>query len=104
MTAFVSCDSLTRAGPLAGSGDERVLLIEASAFARRKPYHPHKLTLVFSAMRHFRDELRADGYTVEYYRTETFEDGLSSHFDAHPETICLRLAGPHMARTIDSVS
>ena len=83
-TVFVSGDCLTRAGPLAGSGDERVLLIEASAFARRKPYHPHKLTLVFSAMRHFRDELRADGYTVEYYRTETFEDGLSSHFDAHP--------------------
>ena len=84
MTVFVSGDCLTRAGPLANSDDDHVLMIEASTFARRKPYHPHKLTLVFSAMRHFRDELRADGYTVDHYQTETFGDGLSSHFDAHP--------------------
>jgi deoxyribodipyrimidine photolyase-related protein len=43
-------------GPLGRTdNDERVLLIEARAFARRKPNHPHQLTLVFSAMRHFRD-------------------------------------------------
>jgi deoxyribodipyrimidine photolyase-related protein len=84
MTVFVFGDCLTRVSPIERSGEGRVLMIEARAFAERRPYHPHKLTLVFSAMRHFRDELRSDGYTVDYYRAETFEEGLEKHFDARP--------------------
>ncbi|WP_092919918.1 cryptochrome/photolyase family protein [Halorubrum sodomense] len=53
-----------------------VLLIEAHGFADRKPYHAHKLTLVFSAMRHFRDELRERGHDVTYLRAESFGEGL----------------------------
>jgi deoxyribodipyrimidine photolyase-related protein len=63
---------------------ERVLMIEARAFAGRRPYHPHKLTLLFSAMRHFRDELREAGYEVSYVRAETFGEALDEHFDARP--------------------
>lgn len=63
---------------------ERVLMIESHAFADRKPYHPQKLTLLFSAMRHFRDDLRKQGITVDYYKAETFGDGLDEHFDAYP--------------------
>ena len=85
MTVLVLGDCLTRAGPLEDAGKARVLMIEAREFARRKPYHPHKLTLVFGAMRQFRDELRSDGYAVDYYRVETFGDGFDEHFDAHPE-------------------
>jgi len=85
MTVLVLGDQLVRhRGPLARRPDERVLLIEATAFARRLPYHPHKLTLVFSAMRHFRDELREAGRTVDYYRAETFAEGFASHFETHP--------------------
>jgi len=51
-------------------------LIEAHGFADRKPYHAHKLTLVFSAMRHFRDELRERGHDVTYLRAESFGEGL----------------------------
>jgi len=43
---------------------DEVLLIEAHGFADRKPYHTHKLTLVFSAMRHARDALRASAATT----------------------------------------
>ncbi|TKX75345.1 cryptochrome/photolyase family protein [Halorubrum sp. GN11_10-6_MGM] len=53
-----------------------VLLIEAHGFADRKPYHAHKLTLVFSAMRHFRDELRERGHDVTYVRADSFGEGL----------------------------
>jgi len=85
MTVLVSGDCLVRFGPLADpDSDPRVLMIEAREFARRKPYHPHKLTLVFSAMRHFRDALRADGYTVEYRNAGTFAEGFDAHFRAHP--------------------
>ncbi len=84
MTVLVLGDCLTRSGPLEGTDDERVLMIEAREFARRKPYHPHKLTLVFGAMRHFRDGLENEGYTVEYRQTETFEEGFERHFDTYP--------------------
>jgi len=75
----------TRVGPLADAADERVLMIEATEFARKLPYHPHKLTLIFSAMRHFRDRLRAAGHEVIYERCETFADGLERFFDEYPD-------------------
>jgi len=64
--------------------DDRVLLIESTAFAERRPYHPQKLGLVFAAMRHARDRLRGAGYDVEYRRAETFGAALDGHFDAYP--------------------
>jgi deoxyribodipyrimidine photolyase-related protein len=64
-------DQLTRRGFEA----DEVLMVEASGFARRYEYHPKKLTLVFSAMRHYRDELREAGVGVRYVRAETFEEG-----------------------------
>ncbi|TKX69993.1 MULTISPECIES: cryptochrome/photolyase family protein [Halorubrum] len=57
-----------------------VLLIEAHGFADRKPYHAHKLTLVFSAMRHFRDDLRERGHDVTYVRAASFGEGLDEFF------------------------
>lgn len=61
MTVLVLGDQLTTAvGPLADPDRtvDRVLMVESTPFARRHPYHPHKLVAVFSAMRHFRDEFR----------------------------------------------
>ncbi len=85
MTILVLGDQLHRsAGPLSRR-DESVLMIEAHDFARRMPYHPHKLTLVFAAMRHFRDRLQADGRTVHYRQADTFGEGLAAHFEDHPD-------------------
>ena len=64
---------------------DHVLLVEATAFADRRPYHPHKLTLVFAAMRQFRDDLRERGLTVDYRQAETFGEALDEHFEASPE-------------------
>ncbi len=86
MTVWLRGDHLVRGrGPLARRPDERVLLVEAESFARKLPYHPHKLTLLFAAMRHFRDDLREDGRTVDYRQSETFGDALDAHFEAHPD-------------------
>ena len=86
MTVWLRGDHLVRdRGPLARRPDERVILVEAESFARKLPYHPHKLTLVFAAMRHFRDDLRAAGRSVEYRRADTFAAGLAEHFDAYPD-------------------
>lgn len=86
MTVWVLGDQLSgERGHIAERPDEPVLLTEARSFAERLPYHPHKLVLVFSAMRHFRDELRESGREVRYYQAETFEDGLTAYFDEYPD-------------------
>jgi deoxyribodipyrimidine photolyase-related protein len=86
MTVWLRGDHLVRdRGPVARRSDERVLLLEAESFARKLPYHPHKLTLVFAAMRQFRDDLRAAGRTVDYRQVDSFETGLAAHFAANPD-------------------
>ena len=62
-----------------------VLLIEATDFAARRRYHAHKLTLVFSAMRHFRDELRDRGHDVTYLTARSFGDGVGAFLDDRPD-------------------
>ncbi|MBF2003669.1 MAG: cryptochrome/photolyase family protein [Synechococcales cyanobacterium M58_A2018_015] len=53
-----------------------VILIESSRHAQERPYHRQKLVLVWSAMRHFAEELRQAGWNVTYATAETFEDPL----------------------------
>ncbi|MFB6360671.1 MAG: cryptochrome/photolyase family protein [Halobacteriales archaeon] len=82
-------------GPLARApAGSQVLLIEAHDFARRRPYHHHKLTLVFAAMRQFRDRLRAAGYDVTYVRADTFGDGLATFFDSNPDATLVIMRSP----------
>jgi len=98
------------AGPLGETpAGGRVLMIEAHAFARRRPYHHQKLTLVFAAMRQFRDELREQGYDVEYIATETFRDGLARYFERYPGDTLVMMrspsyrSGPRMAELVADV-
>ncbi len=43
-----------------------ILMCEVRSAAMRVPYHKKKLVFLFSAMRHYRDELRALGWNVDY--------------------------------------
>ena len=84
-----------RSGPLARAPDgSQVLLIEAHDFARRMPYHHHKLTLVFAGMRRFRDRLRREGYDVTYIKADRFGDGFAEFFDDHPDTTLVSMRSP----------
>ncbi|OYR57505.1 cryptochrome/photolyase family protein [Halorubrum halodurans] len=62
-----------------------VLLIEAHGFAARRRYHAHKLTLVFSAMRHFRDDLRDRGHDVTYLEADSFGEGIATFLAERPD-------------------
>ena len=85
----------TQSGPLARAPEgSQVLLIEAHDFAGRKPYHHHKLTLVFSAMRQFRDRLREAGYEVTYIKADSFADGFAAFFDDHPDRRLVAMRSP----------
>ncbi|MEM7632962.1 MAG: cryptochrome/photolyase family protein, partial [Pseudomonadota bacterium] len=50
----------------ATSDSDRILMLEVREEAAYVPQHKIRLVLFFSAMRHFRDELRGRGYKVDY--------------------------------------
>ena len=49
-----------------------VLMVESTDHARVRPYHKQKLILVWSAMRHFAQELRSIGFKVTYSECDRF--------------------------------
>ena len=51
-----------------------VLLVEASEEATYVSHHKKKLVFLFSAMRHFAQELRAVGWTVNYRKLDDPEN------------------------------
>ena len=53
-----------------------VALIESDARLRRQPYQRKKLVLLLSAMRHYAEKLRSQGYQVHYTQAATTADGL----------------------------
>jgi hypothetical protein len=84
-----------QSGPLARAPKgSRVLLVEAHEFARRMPYHHNKLTLVFAAMRQFRDRLRAAGYDVTYVQADSFGDALTGFFEDNPGVTLVTMRSP----------
>lgn len=51
-------------------GRDVVLMLEVHDETVYVPHHKQKITLILSAMRHFADELRSDGITVDYVRLD----------------------------------
>jgi deoxyribodipyrimidine photolyase-related protein len=51
-------------------GSAVVLMMEVAEEATYVPHHPQKIALFFSAMRHFAEELRQAGWTVDYVRLD----------------------------------
>ncbi|WP_203364047.1 cryptochrome/photolyase family protein [Bacillus sp. REN10] len=70
-----------------------ILMIEARSRSVWHQYHKKKLVLIFSAMRHFAAELRSQGYQVDYYKVESFDEGWKQHMSKH-HPIHLRLHLP----------
>ena len=69
-TIWVLGDQLTRRSRAFEGrtpSDSVVLLVETLARARARPYHKQKLVLLWSAMRHFAEELRDEGFEVDYH-------------------------------------
>ncbi|MEL4895512.1 cryptochrome/photolyase family protein [Crocosphaera sp. Alani8] len=71
-----------------------VIFIESLNYVRKRPYHQQKLVLVFSAMRHFAEELSSEGWSVTYKISENFEQALNSWIRANQITE-LRLVTPY---------
>jgi deoxyribodipyrimidine photolyase-related protein len=63
-----------------------VIFIESLDYVRQRRYHAQKLVLVWSAMRHFAEELRTEGWPVNYCVTDVFQDPLLAWIEEHQIT------------------
>ena len=83
MTVWITADQCTPQHPVLATADPAattVLMIESIARSRQRRYHKRKLVLVFAAMRGYADDLRAAGWTVDYYaERDAFEPALAEH-------------------------
>ncbi|MEL6687366.1 MAG: cryptochrome/photolyase family protein [Pseudomonadota bacterium] len=67
----------------------RILMVEVKEEAESVPHHRKKLIFLFSAMRHFAEELRKDGWSVDYVEptdsenTHNFTDEVKRALDRH---------------------
>lgn len=62
-------------------GDCRVLFVESTKKIGSKRWHGQRLHLVLSAMEHFAQELRDEGFAVDYRRAPSLMAGLAAHID-----------------------
>jgi deoxyribodipyrimidine photolyase-related protein len=86
---WVLGDQLDRErGALRGrrAGECRVLLVESEAMVRSARWHRQRLHLVLSAMAHFADALRAEGFEVDHRAAPTLRQGLDDHVAAFRPT------------------
>ncbi|WP_175650802.1 cryptochrome/photolyase family protein [Pseudomonas sp. Marseille-P9899] len=51
-----------------------LLMAEVEGEARYVPHHPQKIVLIFSAMRHFAEALREQGWRVQYVRLDAADN------------------------------
>lgn len=66
-----------------------ILLIESKERSQWRKVHKQKLVLIFSAMRHFAEELKESGYLVDYREADSFTEGLEEHVKKYNSKICL---------------
>jgi len=57
-------------------GAEPILMVESLKKGHSLPFHKHKLILILSAYRHFRDELIQAGHDVEYVKADSYSYAL----------------------------
>lgn len=63
-----------------------VLMIESADYAQQRPYHYQKLVLVWSAMRHFAEDLKTARWSVTYAIAEDFFTPLTIWIQTHQIT------------------
>ncbi|MDJ0621066.1 MAG: cryptochrome/photolyase family protein [Calothrix sp. MO_192.B10] len=73
--ALASCEQERKHTP--------VILIESRHYAQQRPYHKQKLVLVWSAMRHFAQELRSQGWQVTYKIVDGFTPALNDWIEEY---------------------
>lgn len=88
-TVWVLGDQLnTRIGALrfATPKSHRILMVESRHKCESRGWHRQRLHFIISSMRHFAEELRSDGFVVEYIQAPTMREGLARYRQKHPKS------------------
>ncbi|WP_281966706.1 cryptochrome/photolyase family protein [Roseovarius nanhaiticus] len=88
-----------------------VVMAEVTDETGYVPHHPKKIALILSAMRHFAEQLRGDGWTVEYSKLDAEDNSgsitgeLLRRADAHgaSEVICTRPGEWRLIEALDDM-
>ena len=81
-TVWILGDQLRRdTGVLGGCrpGEVRVLMVESDAKVRTGHWHRQRVHFVLTSMRRFAEELRAEGFAVDYRHSASLRVGLREH-------------------------
>lgn len=79
---FVPFDQLSRQRGILQSAEpatDRIVFIQNDVFIRSRKWHRQRLFFLLSSARHFAEELKAQGFTVDWIRAETIGDTLRRH-------------------------
>ncbi|MGA1643175.1 MAG: cryptochrome/photolyase family protein, partial [Ilumatobacteraceae bacterium] len=63
----------------ASPSTHRILMVESSAKLASKTWHVQRAHFVISSMRHFAEELRTEGFEVDYRRASSLSRGFHEH-------------------------
>ena len=86
-TILVFGDQLNRAiGALSSArpGVDHVLIIESTEKLSAQAWHPQRLHFYVSSMRHFAEDLRRDGFDVDYVKSPSFRTAITEHRALRP--------------------
>jgi len=71
--------ALAHAAELTTRDQIQIVLVESAARTKKLPYQRKKIVLLFSAMRHYAERLREQGYAVDYVMARSAGAGLARH-------------------------
>lgn len=86
---YVAFDHLNRQRGALKDADpttDVVVMVESQRMLKNRPWHPLRLFFLVSSARHCAEELRAEGFTVEYVSAATTIDGLSQLRAQYPQS------------------
>ena len=91
--------AIVKAEEEVGREGVQVVMVESEQRLQRHPYQAKKLVLLLSAMRHYAEQLRSQGYHVEVVKAPAFIEGLRSFVaKSSPDRLYCMAANDYRAR------
>jgi len=103
-TVWVFGDQLNRhigALQFAHPDTHQILMVESRSKIASRPWHVQRAHFMIASMRRFADELRQEGFSVDYQQSESMSSGVKSHQAAYaPSRIVVTEPNSYTARQL----
>ena len=87
-TLFIPFDHLHRKYGILREADksrDRILFVESARMCSGRNWHPERLFFLISSARHFAEELRAEGFEVDYVKAKSTTEGIKEPLKKFPD-------------------